>query len=373
MKKIVQLFLFCFTVVTVFAQTADESWQLGPFVKPLSKPIISPNPLSVFDCPVLHEKINWEKSNAFNPAAIVRNNKIVILYRGEDKNQGIGKQTSRIGKMQSKNGLVFVKTLSPVFYPDEDEMKKYEWPGGCEDPRIVQAEDGTYFLTYTAWDGKTARLSVATSSDLTNWTKHGPCFAKAINGKFLNTWSKSGAIVTAKKNNNFYPVKINDKYWMYWGDNPIYLAFSTNLIDWEPVTDSNGNLQPIVSVRKNKFDSEVVEPGPPAIITEKGILLLYNGMNAEGEDADKTLPPKTYCGGQMLFDKNDPSKIIARCEKPFIKPDLPFEKKGQYAAGTTFIEGLVFFKGKWYLYFGAADSSVGVAVCELNNLFGTDK
>ncbi len=366
MKKIACLFLYCFSFLMVLAQTADESWQLGPFVKPVSKALLSVNPSSTFNCPVLNKKIHWEKGNAFNPAAIVRNNKVVMLYRGEDKNQGIGKQTSRIGKAQSKDGIIFVKSPSPVLYPAPDEMKKFEWPGGCEDPRIVETEDGTYIVTYTAWDGNTARLSIATSRDLTTWKKKGPVFAKAMSGKFLNTWSKSGSIVTAKQKDKFYPAKINEKYWMYWGENPMYLASSFNLTDWEPVVDSDGNLQAIVSIRKGKFDSRVVEPGPPAMITDKGILLLYNGMNAEGDDGDQTLPAKTYCGGQILFDKNDPSKIIVRCEKPFIKPDMPFEKKGQYAAGTTFIEGLVFFKGKWYLYYGAADSSVGVAVCETN-------
>jgi predicted GH43/DUF377 family glycosyl hydrolase len=45
-----------------------------------------------------------------------------------------------------------------------------------------------------------------------------------------------------------------------------------------------------------------------------------------------------------------------------LKPEMPYEKTGQYAAGTTFAEGLVFYKGKWFLYYGAADSRVGVAI-----------
>lgn len=43
---------------------------------------------------------------------------------------------------------------------------------GCEDPRIVKI-DGIYFMTYTAYDGTTARLSLATSNDLKIWQKHG--------------------------------------------------------------------------------------------------------------------------------------------------------------------------------------------------------
>jgi beta-1,2-mannosidase len=41
---------------------------------------------------------------------------------------------------------------------------------------------------------------------------------------------------------------------------------------------------------------------------------------------------------------------------------MPFERSGQYAAGTTFVEGLVFFQSRWYLYYGCADSLVGVAI-----------
>ena len=55
-------------------------------------------------------------------------------------------------------------------------------------------------------------------------------------------------------------------------------------------------------------------------------------------------------------------KVLDRLDDPFYKPEADFEKSGQYPAGTVFIEGLVPFKGKWYLYYGCADSFVAVAV-----------
>ena len=64
----------------------------------------------------------------------------------------------------------------------------------------------------------------------------------------------------------------------------------------------------------------------------------------------------------MLFDKNEPTKAIARLDVPFLRPMEPFEKSGQYVNGTVFIEGLVFFQKKWFLYYGCADSRVAVAV-----------
>ena len=63
-----------------------------------------------------------------------------------------------------------------------------------------------------------------------------------------------------------------------------------------------------------------------------------------------------------MFAADDPSRFLERLDQPFFKPELAFERSGQYAAGTTFVEGLVLFKAKWFLYYGCADSLVGVAI-----------
>ncbi|HEU5289060.1 MAG TPA: glycosidase, partial [Cyclobacteriaceae bacterium] len=98
---------------------------------------------------------------------------------------------------------------------------------------------------------------------------------------------------------------------------------------------------------------------PFALKTEDGILLIYNGMNLE-TGGDSTLAPGAYCGGQALFDKNDPTRLINRLEKNFIKPDKEYEITGQVNQ-VCFLEGLVFFKGVWFLYYGTADSKIAVA------------
>jgi predicted GH43/DUF377 family glycosyl hydrolase len=66
--------------------------------------------------------------------------------------------------------------------------------------------------------------------------------------------------------------------------------------------------------------------------------------------------------GEALFAADAPAKLLDRTLKPLFKPELPFEKTGQYAAGTTFTEGLVWFHNQWFLYYGCADSMVGVAI-----------
>jgi beta-1,2-mannosidase len=357
------LFFLLLAVSAIAQDPKVQAWQLTGFSKPAFNPIMRADSFYTFFCPVKKETVQWQKADVFNPAAVVRNGKVYILFRAEDiPGTAIGMRTSRIGLAVSKDGLHFTKMKEPVLYPDSSQFMKYDYPGGCEDPRIVEKENGTYILLYTSWNRDVARLSVAASSDLLHWKKKGPAFLSAYNGKFLNTWSKSGSVVTKRVNNKIIAAKINGKYWMYWGENPMYLAWSEDLIAWTPVLDDQGELKIVMAGRNKKFDSQLTEPGPPALITDKGILLIYNGKNIENENADPALPQGTYCGGQALFDLHDPSKLVDRCTEYFIRPDLPHEINGQYKAGTTFTEGLVFFKGKWYLYYGTADSMVGVAV-----------
>ena len=123
-------------------------------------------------------------------------------------------------------------------------------------------------------------------------------------------------------------------------------------------------LMKIVLPRKGHFDSDMTECGPPAVMTDNGILLIYNGRNRSGKDRDRRYTPNSYCAGQLLFDLNDPCKVIGRLDEPFFVPQEEFEKCGQYPHGTVFVEGLVLHKGKWHLYYGCADSLVGTAILE---------
>ena len=339
-------------------------WALGGFVRPKgANPIISPNPETKFFCPMRKEMVGWEESDTFNPAATVKDGKMYVLYRAEDNSGiGIGRRTSRIGLAETTDGMNMKLHGAPVLYPAEDNMKEYEWEGGCEDPRVAVTEDGTYVMAYTSWNRSIFRLCIATSKDLILWEKHGPAFAKAHDGRFRDLKCKSGSIVTEVKDGRQVIAKVNGKYLMYWGENFINLAVSDNLIDWTPTLDDNGKLKGIVYPRSGYFDSQLTECGPPAVMTDKGILLLYNGKNRLDNQGDKRFAAGTYSAGQLLFDIHDPEKVTARLDVPFFRPMEEFEKSGQYKSGTVFIEGLVFYGGKWYLYYGCADSMVGVAV-----------
>jgi predicted GH43/DUF377 family glycosyl hydrolase len=273
----------------------------------------------------------WQSAGTFNPVVIVRGNKIVMLYRAQDK---LG--TSRLGYAESSDGVHFVRRAEPVFVPSAD----YERDGGVEDPRLVEI-GGTYYLTYTGYNKKDAQLCLATSKDLIHWERRG-IVLPAYKGNWNVKWTKSGAIL---------PEKVNGKYWMYFlGTTPddkdqMGLASSTDLIHWTDETPA-----PVLPARAGMFDSRVAEPGPTPIVTSKGIVMIYNGAD------DKLV----YRTGVAIFDKKDPRKLLWRSAQPIFAPEKEWERVGQ-VPNVVFVEGMVKRGGRYLFYYGGADANVGVA------------
>ena len=361
-----------FVVVWVTALAApigaqQPAWTLGPFAKPSGvNPVIAPSAAVTVRSPINDSLVRWEEYATFNPAAVVRNGKVYVLYRAEDASgdSTIGHHTSRIGLAESSDGLHFTRRATPVLYPDRDAQQGNEWPGGVEDPRIVEREDGLYVLTYTQWNRKVPRLAVATSRDLVRWEKHGPAFAAASGGKYDEVETKSGAILCRFVGERCVAAKVNGKYWMYFNVPEVLIATSDDCLRWSPMEDENGRPLRVLSPRPGYFDSWLVEAGAPAVLTDRGIVLLYNAGNS-GRYGDPGVPARTYTAGQALFDARNPVRLIARTNAPFLRPSEPYERSGQYKEGTTFVEGLARFKGRWMLYYGTADSRVAVAAAAI--------
>jgi predicted GH43/DUF377 family glycosyl hydrolase len=364
--------LGCFGSVLAVGQ-AGTQWWIGPFSRPAEgNPVIAPRPESTFSDPLAKGAVHWEALHTFNPAAVVKDGKVVVLYRAEDDSGAmeIGGHTSRLGLAESEDGIHFTRRAEPVLFAAADDEQAREWPGGVEDPRLVEAEDGTYVLTYTQWNRQTYAAAIATSKDLVHWTKYGPAFAGAAGGRYDRMKYKSAGIVTrldpAKK--RLVAAQIDDKYWMFWGEGALHLATSGDLIHWTPLVDASGAPAEVLQARPGRFDSRFPEAGPPPVLTPAGIVVIYNGKNAAGKrgaDAgDKSLGPGAYAAGEALFDGDDPVRLLARTLDPVLKPATAYEKSGQYVAGTTFAEGLVYFHGQWFLYYGCADSLVAVATAK---------
>lgn len=348
------------------AQTPqDRSWQIGPWTRAADAPIIRPDAAATFSDPVSHQLVHWEALHTFNPAAIVRGGKVYVLYRAEDDTgkMAIAEHVSRVGMAVSEDGVHFRQMPEPIFYPDNDAELPREDQGGTEDPRIVEGPDGTYVLTYTQWSRRTKMWSVglATSRDLRHWTKHGPLFAGLSGGAYDRMRYKSAGILTELRHGRLIAAKRNGKFWMYWGEIEVHLASSPDLVHWTPVETAPGKPLVLLARRPGLSDSEFPEMGPPPVLTPRGIVVIYNAKNSEKGEADPSLARGAYSVQEALFDPGNPAKLLARTDRPVFQPELPFERSGQWKPGTTFSEGLVWFHNRWWLYYGCADSFVGVA------------
>ena len=366
-------------------QTPLPSWAIGPFSRPIRVSI--DQPAVRFSCAVSGQDIAWAAKDLFNPGAVVHDGRICLLVRAED-HEGRYAGTSRIGLATSSDGLHFELESEPVLAPGDDRWQAWEWPGGIEDPRVVASPDGGYVCTYTAFDGKVGCLFVATSPDMRTWTKHGPAFAET---PYVRRQTKSGSILTTLVGDRLVATRIDGKYWMYWGEGTIFAATSEDLVRWTPfeaeaapdryltwspgIADHPGSwqidriagaqaLRGLVWPRKRRFDSLLTEPGPPALLTQNGIVLVYNGAN-HPVDGDMDVPPFAYQPGQLLIDDADPTSVIGRLQHPFLRIDAA-ESQGQ-VGNVCFAQGLVAFDGRWWLYLGLADSRIGVATARIQD------
>lgn len=297
-----------------------RGWELGPFAKHPGNPIIAPE-----DVPLAR--------NVLNPSAWSDGDGVTLFLRVQDEGM-----TSRIHVARSADGVSFDIDPNPILEPTED----YELPGGCEDPRVAVV-DGTAYMTYTGYSGEgdaaAARMCLATTDDVSGWRgweKHGPVFGDMSEADDGRVWYKAGQVC---------PERVDGRLWMYWGEKGVRVASSEDGILWEQ--EPGG---PAAAMRPGMFDSDIAEVGTVARVPG-GLLLVYNGADASG----------AYRSGQMLWNAADPRELLERSDRPFLEPDEPLEDEGE-VDDVVFSEGLARLGGEWLLYFGMADSRVGVAM-----------
>ncbi|QSZ27342.1 glycosidase [Aceticella autotrophica] len=287
----------------------------------INKPVLTP----------LKES-NWQSAAVFNCAAIYDNNLFHLIYRATDigPNKRYGNYISRLGYAVSKDGINFTRRLQPILSNDvEQELR------GCEDPRIVKIDD-IYYMMYIGFGGRydeDYRICLATSKNLIDWKRH---------GIVLNEPNKDAAL---------FPQKINGKYVMFHRRHPdIWIAFSDDLKNWY------GHKRIIKPIEGSWESIRVGIAGPP-IATKEGWFLIYHGADDN----------HVYRLGAALLDFNDPSKVIARQKEPILEPELEWEING-YTPNVVFSCGNAIKDGVIYVYYGGADTVIGVAALDMKDI-----
>ena len=111
------------------------------------------------------------------------------------------------------------------------------------------------------------------------------------------------------------------------------------------------------------YSSFLVEVGPQPVITNNGLILMLHNAAVKNPDGSVR-----YSCGQVLFDPAEPTKILARMDRPWLEPST-FEDTHGLVSNVTFVEGLVFFKDAWFTYYGQSDSTLGVAVYKVGDRY----
>ncbi|AST56541.1 glycosidase [Thermoanaerobacterium thermosaccharolyticum] len=286
------------------------------------------------DRPILEpvKEHEWERKAVFNCSAIYDNGLFHLIYRATDIGPHVkyGKYISRLGYAVSKDGINFMRLDKPVLSNDvEQELR------GCEDPRIVKIDD-TYYMMYTGFGDRTDedyRICLATSKNLINWERK---------GVVLDEPNKDAAL---------FPEKINGYYVMFHRRYPdIWIAYSEDLKNWF-------DHKPIISPIKGTWESSRVGVAGPPIRTKDGWFLIYHAADDDN----------VYRLGAALLDINDPSIVLARQEEPILEPELEWEKNG-FISNVVFSCGNAVKGDDIYVYYGGADTVIGVAYLNMNDI-----
>lgn len=284
----------------------------------------------------------WEAQATFNPAALRIRNKIHILYRAMSMDN-----TSTIGYASSKDGIsINEREAMPIYVPREEfESKKISGGNsGCEDPRLTKIGK-TIYMCYTAFDGigppRVAFTSISEKNFLNkNWQWEKPILITPPGFD-----DKDTCILPEKTDGKYFVLhRVGDEIC---GDYLKSLSFKN---------ESVKKCIRIIGPRINMWDSLKVGISAPPIKTKNGWLLLYHGVSKNHH---------TYRVGAILLDLKDPAIVLARTTDPIFEPEEEYEKIG-IVNNVVFPCGMVEKDGLLFIYYGGADTVVGVATMELS-------
>ena len=255
----------------------------------------------------------------FNAAVVHHNGLFHMLYRAQELDY-----VSHIGYAGSEDGFHWSRLDQPVLSPATEFETR-----GVEDPRVTRIGD-TFYMVYVAYSEHGTRVSLAASSNLIAWERLGVVLPDEDN--------KDAAL---------FPEKIGGRYCLLHRWPPdIWLGYSDDLLYW---TDHQVVMRP----RPNTWEHEKVGIAGPPIETEHGWLLIYHAVDQNF----------VYRLGVALLDADDPTVVLKRQEEPILEPGEEWELCGD-VPNVVFSCGQVMTDDTLYVYYGGADTVIGVATAD---------
>lgn len=319
--------------------------------------------------------LEFENEGVLNPAVIRQGDSVHMFYRAVKEGN-----FSSLGYCRFDGPLTIAERWDTPFMVPEMAFESQ----GVEDARLVNIE-GTYYLSYTGYDGTNARGALATSKDLTHFKKQGMIVPEITYAEFVYLVESAGKvnenyyrnhkfyyqeadpekkIMLWDKNVVFFPRRINGKLVFLHRIRPgIQLVSVTGLKDltrefWQSYFI---NLQDhIILDPVHKHESSYIGSGCPPVETKYGWLLIYHGV----EECKRGL---VYSACAALLDINNPSKELARLPYALFSPEYEWELHGE-VNNVVFPTGTALFGDTLFIYYGAADRKIACASVKLSGL-----
>ena len=286
--------------------------------------------------PIIGRNPTKNVARIFNSAVMPYGDEFIGVFRGEQTN---GIPYVYLG--HSKDAIHWDIEHEKVQFVDEDGnpfMPRYAY-----DPRLVKVED-TYYIIWCG-DFYGASIGIAKTKDFKTFIR--------IENPFI-PFNRNAVLFPRKINGNFVMFsRPSDSGHTPFGD--VFLSQSPDMIYW-------GKHRHLMSPGGNWWESVKVGGGAAPIETSEGWLVFYHGVSS-------TCNGFVYSIGGMILDIDEPSKIKYRCETYLLTPEEPYEERG-FVPNVCFPCATIHDPetGRIALYYGAADSVVGLAFCELDDI-----
>ncbi|MCK4436593.1 glycoside hydrolase family 130 protein [bacterium] len=281
------------------------------------------------------EDIPFRANTVFNGTPIVTKEGVLLLLRVEGQ-QGY----SMFALARSRDGLRFKVDERPVMMPDKSgPFAEYELRG-IEDPRATFLEN-TCYIVYTAVGKCGPRIAIAKTRNYVNYERI---------GLVSEPGNKDGVL---------FPRKIKSRYARLdrpigGGRGSIWISYSPDLLNW-------GDSEIVMTPRTGYWDDFRIGASVPPIETSQGWLEVYHGVKLTSAGA-------IYRIGTALLDLDDPSKVIKRSSTPVLSPREHYERIGDVPNVCFACGAVVDPDGRMKIYYGAADTSICVALCTLEQV-----
>lgn len=277
----------------------------------------------------------------FNPGAVDFEGETILLNRVEDFNG-----FSHFTVARSKNGKSDWKIdLQPTLIPEPDSFPEEIW--GIEDARIVKLEElEEYGIVYTSYSSGGPLVSLILTKD-------------------FRTFRRQGVITPPEdKDASLFPKRFGDRWALIHRPLPVIESAKANIwISYSPDLKHWGDHTILLEARDGGWwDANKIGLGPQPIETPEGWLLMYHGVR-------RTAAGCIYRAGLALLDLDDPRKVIRRCRGWVFGPKEEYERIGDVAY-VTFPTGVIYDQdiGTLRVYYGAADTTVGLATAKLKDV-----